>query len=448
MEKINIKLKVKKDFEEINALAIPLILNSITSMIIGLVDQAMVGRISIASFGAVGIVAPIINNIAGVLGMTSVAFNIIAARKKGQGKDYEFKSIFIAGIYLSIMLGTVFFILSLVLGNSCLEIIFGLRNDILNASNEYLRIFSLSVGLNMILFMVSAYLKIVKKTKYIFFANISASLLNLILDYLFIFGKFGLPKMGVKGAALASILALILNLIIYLFIIKNEIKIKYKNLNLKKNIREIIQISIPLMSQEVLEDTIFLIVINAILARVGSLEVAVYSLLSGLIGIALMPMYAYSSAALNLVSESWGKEEYEKIYKIPVLSLIMVLIFFLIISIGFLVFKSELIGLITNDSMLIKTAQSFVAAAILANIFNLSNTVYKSTLQGLREEKKVLRISVFVNSVCLGLMFILSLVFNIGLLGVYYGRFISFFISTIALYVIFKRKRFDNLYSN
>jgi len=102
-----------KEYTKINHMALPLILNNVSSMIIELCDQAMVGRTSLAAFGSVGLIATTINSITGVLGMTSVGFNIIGARLKG-GKDYNsLKNNFAANILISILAGLVFFLMIL-----------------------------------------------------------------------------------------------------------------------------------------------------------------------------------------------------------------------------------------------------------------------------------------------------------------------------------------------
>ena len=68
----------KKD--QLNQLALPLILSNVVSLVISLCDQAVMGHLSITSFAAVGIVAGFINSVTGVLGATSISFNILGAR--------------------------------------------------------------------------------------------------------------------------------------------------------------------------------------------------------------------------------------------------------------------------------------------------------------------------------------------------------------------------------
>lgn len=66
---------MRAKIKEINLIALPLLLQSITGLALGLVDQAMIGRISIEAFAAVGVIVALLYTITGILGSIAVAFN-------------------------------------------------------------------------------------------------------------------------------------------------------------------------------------------------------------------------------------------------------------------------------------------------------------------------------------------------------------------------------------
>lgn len=70
--------------KEINKIAIPLIFSSLTSVCMGIIDQAFVGHISVYAYAGVGLVCSCINSLVGVLGAFSIAFNICGSRIKGE----------------------------------------------------------------------------------------------------------------------------------------------------------------------------------------------------------------------------------------------------------------------------------------------------------------------------------------------------------------------------
>ncbi|OON97846.1 MAG: hypothetical protein ATN32_05220 [Candidatus Epulonipiscium fishelsonii] len=77
--------------KELNSIAIPLIIQSITGLCLGLIDQAMIGRISVISFGAIGIGISILSFLAGILGYISTSFNIKASRVLGKNNTTAIK---------------------------------------------------------------------------------------------------------------------------------------------------------------------------------------------------------------------------------------------------------------------------------------------------------------------------------------------------------------------
>lgn len=430
---LNLKNKFKK-FNDINNMAFFLICNSMTALMIGLVDQAMVGRISIFAYGAVGIVSLTLYSISGILGMIAVSFNILGSNSKGLKNDDELFNKFRITIVLNVFIGLIFYVLILIFKVPMLKIFFGLKGNILNEAVNYLNIFSISVGLNLILFVFSALFKILKQTKWIFYGAIVANISNLILDYIFIFGKLGFPRMGVTGAAIASVTALCINIIIFIYALKNTGILKLKINNCKVYIKQLIKISIPLMGQEFLEGTLFNISIIAIVSRIGVLEVAAYTLLFNIVNILLMPMYAYSSTSLNFVSELYVNKFQNNIKKIPIMCLKMSFLYYIFISIVCIVFKTTLLGLMTNEITVINFSAAYLVFAIFVQSFNFPHSIYKYSLQGISEERWVFKISLIINLISMAIIVCLVFIFKISFLGVYIGIGINYFLLSLLFY--------------
>ncbi|QUI23119.1 MATE family efflux transporter [Vallitalea pronyensis] len=422
---------------EINQMAIPMLFNSVIGMLIGLIDMAMIGRISLEAFGAVGLISSTINSITGVLGAISIAFNIAGARCKGQGNPCGLRDIFLTGSYLAWIIGLAFWVVCLYFGTPLLQYGYGLKGNILKESVNYLHVFSLSVGLNMLLFMHSALFKILNKTRYLFIGNITATITNVILNYILIFGKFGIEPMGVKGAGIGSVIALTLNLIIYVMIVQRHQFVSYGILSIKKFVavgRVLINDSFPLMGQEVLESTILVVCINAILSRIGVLEVSIYTFLLGMMNILLMPMYAYASTSLTFVSEHRGKRDYSKIMHIPRCALRLALRWCLSLGIGIWIFKYPLAHGLTNDTDLITHGINYLLMAIITYICTIPNTIYKYSLQGIGQEKWVFLNGMVINILGILLIYTLSNLINWGMLGVYMGLCVTYIVLSVRHY--------------
>ncbi|WP_105614105.1 MATE family efflux transporter [Vallitalea okinawensis] len=380
----------KNLIKEVLQMGLPLVLNTLTATIITLVDQAMVGHISIEAFGAVGLIGAVINSITGVLGMSAVAFNIQGAKLKGEKDEQGLNHLFWVSITISLLCGLTSFGICFIFGESIIEVLFGISETLLIKATSYLSIFSLSIGLNMLIFTFSAFLKIMNRTKYIFLGNLVASLCNLILDYILIFGKFGLEPLGVRGAGIASIVSISINLLIMIPAIKRTGIIQNACSSIKVflvYLKSLFHIAPALMAQELMEYTFFTIVLNRILASNGVVALSTYSLLFNVFSLQLMPMYAFGSVAMTKVSEH--RKDITLVKVIPKICLAISISIGLILGMLIVWQQNLILQLFTDDSSLVENASDYLILA--CSVYGLTNLqhIYQAGLQGIGDEKWV-----------------------------------------------------------
>ena len=296
---------------------------------------------------------------------------------------------------------------------------------------------SLYILIQLLLFNFSAYFKVIKNTKYILISSLSASILNILLDYIFIFGKLGFPQLGVTGAAMASIISLLLNLLIYILIAKKDIVLNISKFKKYWYIikQELID-SIPLMGQELLEGSIFVIFINAILARIGLIELTSYLLVSQFISIILMPMYMYGSATLTLVSENSEQTDFKLLKLIPKYSIKLSITIYILLSFILILFKNQVPKLITDNNSVINYSSNILVILLLINLLNPIQTIYKYALQAYSDSTFVLYSTAFINFVSLIVMSTLVFIFKVNINGLFIGFLINYI---LLIYVYIKR---------
>ena len=419
-------------FKEINKLAFPIIISSLSAIFINLIDEAIIGRLSINTFAGVNLVISIINSLIGVLGVVSVAFNILGSKNKlNQNK---LNSIFSTCIVISIIIGIIFFILTILFCKIILTSVFGLNGTALVEATTYIKIFSLTILLNLIIFVYSSVFKIFRKTTNILIVCLFINLLNSSLDFLLVFGEFGFPKLGAKGAAIGTVISLVLNIIIYHLLSKKHIQFTFKINDIKEFFLDVIKISLPIMGQEFFEDMIFVYGINIVITRLGVLELSTYSLLLNIFSFLLMPMFAYSTTSITLVSESFSEDNSKKCKDISIICSSCTLIIYIISILIILLLNTKLPSLFTDNNNLINSFMNYISICSFIQIFNIIENIYKSSLQAIGNEKWVLKNSIFINIVTLILIFIISK--NFGLFSIY----ILLGINYIYLSIIFFKK--------
>ncbi|MEG1424018.1 MAG: MATE family efflux transporter [Peptostreptococcaceae bacterium] len=418
----------------INKLAIPLMLNSISSTVINLCDQAMVGRTYLEGFASVSIIGSNVYSITGILGAISVAFNILGSKLKGKEDSEDLNNSLFFSLAISILIGCIFFALCLFWGGSILENCFNIHGNTLKDATIYLYILSLSLGINLVLFNISSYFKIINKTKYILYGNIISCILNILFDYILIFGKFGFVKLGIIGNAIGSVMSISICVGFYIFIIVKHNFINKTKVNILKTSKEILIISLPMICQELVESTIVVFMMNYILSEIGLMEVSVYNLLFSIINIALMPMYAYSQASLTIISEDIGANNIINISKTIRACTIRAIMFYVVICLIILIFRNSIPMIITNDNNLIINSSKYMFIIVIANIMNIPSCILKTSMQALGKEKIIFIYSSLISIFSTVLIYILVCILGYRLNGIYIGLMFNYLLLSVILF--------------
>ena len=392
-----------KLIREINSTAIPLILSTVTGTVMGMMDQAFVGHISVYAYGGVGLVASCINSLIGVLGAFSIVFNIRGSHRRGEGDQGSLNRLFGNFLLLSLMAGMALCLGFALFSRPVLELGFGLHGETLTEAENYLQIFSLTIPLNLLLFIYSSVFKIFRKTGIIFLVSLGANLLNILLDYGLIFGHLGLPEMGTRGAALGTVTALAVNLGFYAFLGKDYVRFSRKDLSLEK-MKQIFRFSLPFLGQETMEDILFVVGLNGIVARLGVTELAAYNLIAQFTNLILMPMFGYTAANTSLVSEWAGKGDRKQADKAGRYTFGLLCIWFAVFYMILVLGRTEFARLISPDTEVIALAAACMPLALLIQLLNYYGNVWKSSLQSLGWQNWTLRTAFIINLLVLGFM--------------------------------------------
>lgn len=109
-------MKNRKEFQELNRMAYPILLHYLLTSLFEILDQAIVGHYSVRGFAVVGIAASVVYGVTGALGMLSSAFHIIAAEKIGKQDERGFENAFAGSKILVILIGLTVVLVSILFG--------------------------------------------------------------------------------------------------------------------------------------------------------------------------------------------------------------------------------------------------------------------------------------------------------------------------------------------
>ena len=424
--------KVKNEYSKILIkMSLPILMNYLIMTLFEVIDKAIVGNYSTEGFAAIGVAANFIYLVTGALGVLSAAYNIIAAQFWGKNDKKQFNATFKTVTVITIVIGTLIIALSFVGGRLLFEKVYGLKNGILLLALDYFYIASVTVMMNF-----SVYFRNMKNTKISFYSTIVSTVINIAFDYALVYGRFGLPELGVKGAAIGSVIGLSGGILVYLIKFKADkekmIKIKAD----KEVAKRIIKLYIPLLAQDIVEGTIFTMILTSFISRMSVINIATYNLLETIIGAVALPMFALSSSAVTLaLQKSFSKDSKDTLRIINTAISISIL---MIVSLGniILLFPRVTMAIISKDNLVIDKAERVLLFAIIAVILKTFTVVYKSFLQGINNESFVFKSTVIISF--LSLFWIYALVRIYDLRGIYIGIAINNMIFSI---IYFKRIR-------
>lgn len=308
-----------KSFQkEFMKIAIPVALQGVLQSSFSMVDQIMVGQLGENSIAGIGLAGKFVSLYSVLLSAVAMAAGIMLAQFIGKKDEEEAGKIFYVNLGLSLLLAIVFAL-------SCLlapgEIMGIYTTDILtrNDAAAYLLIVSVGFLPRACSQLFSVLLRCRGAASVPLYATGMNAVLDTALSYILIFGKLGLPEMGVAGAAVGTVMAQIAEalviLISYWYIQKKEQWEMPFSLSLtSKRRRQYLEILIPILICEFfwsLGENVY----GVIYGRIGTRACAAMTLISPMVVLFMGLMGGVSQAAGILMGKRLGAKEYDLAYK-------------------------------------------------------------------------------------------------------------------------------------
>ncbi|RKX85153.1 MAG: hypothetical protein DRP57_04425 [Spirochaetes bacterium] len=307
---------LRKDLKSILKLGIPLLAGSLSGYFLQLADTIMVGRLGTESLAAIAI-AGIVTSIFFVLSWPiTVGTQTIVSRRYGK-ETVDDSLIPATGEVLlhSFMVAIFFGGISFFLAFFSKYLLGFLLKDpkLIELALSYINIIKWVFPVVGLYASMTGFLSAVNRTPVIMIASLSADFLNIFFNYILIFGKFGFPAMGIRGAALGTVLAQSVGFIyLVLYIVFSEKMRPYHVFNRNKLKPElmwgIVKFSFPVMVQNFFALSIILIY-ESIIGNIGALYLAVTHIVFSIFRINKTIVGGLARGAAILVGNSLGRNE-------------------------------------------------------------------------------------------------------------------------------------------
>lgn len=430
-------------------IAYPIILGSAIQNVIRFTDTAFLGHVSEIALGAAAIGSVFYMTFM-MLGIGyGVGGQIIVARRYGQNRLPEIgKTVEHAFYFLLLFSLLVIAILHLFLPEIFDALIASENIYTHGLDYTYIRIWGLIFAFTN--FTFRGFYVGIGKTKVITITTAAMAVANIILDYLLIFGNWGFPEMGVRGAALASVVA---ELAATLTFIGYTLKaIDYRRFHLfqfkkleNKLFKKVLNISLPVMMQNFLSFAGWLFFFLFV-EKMGEHPLAISNIIRSIYIIMLIPIMGYSFAANSLVSFTLGQGNPEEVVRVIRKSLIMCFVSVsLLVGIIFLI-PRPILSIFTDNQQLINDSLPVLYIISGTSFLIGLGFVLFNSVSGTGNTKAALIIEASIFVVYVIMTYLLAIEWDASIAGVWaveflYGGAISLSSFLFLKYYTWSKKR-------
>jgi len=353
----------------------------------------MVGAISTAALAAVGMSMQLMMVVNVLITLYSVGATALISRFIGQGRKRRASALLYALTLVAIFLS--FFVsLAGYFGSESLYVMMGTSADVVEQGALYFEILSLGFVLIFIDNLLFSALSAAGDTKSSLYIKIVSAALNAFLNYMLIFGNFGAPELGIEGAAYATIIAYLFNVVAYYILIKKmNARLDFLPLIRTKDIVRVYRVGWSAALERGISSLSFLLFVS-IIAAYGTAELAGYQVGLRIEGIAFMPGFGFAIAAMALVGQNLGKRHLDEAYEIGVISGRIAYVFMGSVGVVLISIPEYIVGFFTDDILTIAVASQYLILVGLAQIPLAIMFVYSAALRGAGATKTTLYISV------------------------------------------------------
>jgi putative MATE family efflux protein len=433
--------------QRILKLALPAIATQVSVTFVHIVDTVFIGRVGVLEIGAVGLMGNLFWNLNFIGEGLAVGLTACIARMIGAGRPESCSLFLRSGLLLVGALGLLLFPL-VHFSSRWIFAVIQMPGELYPAAGAYFDNLVPFLPAIYLLLAVSAAFRACGDTVTPMIVGIATNLLNVLLDWLLIFGNLGFPNMGVRGAALASGVSFSLGFLIMLLISLSRdwsparkgpvISLPY--------LARIVRIGIPASIERVTMSVSQIMVMALAVNRLGGYAVTSFQIVMRLASLSFMPGMGFSLAAATLSGQCLGSREPEMASRLVWRTVSYCAIVMGGICLIYFFFPDRLIGLFTGSERIRDLTRSALRIYAALAVFLAPAMVLGGGLRG-AGDTRVPMVIVFISrfGLRLPLGWLLGIRLEMGLAGVWLAMSSDFIFRAVLFGVRFARGKWKGI---
>lgn len=440
----SIKINPKGDLSRIFQLSWPVMIGMILQSLLGTVDMAFISSLGTGQAAA----ASLGNSAAGVIfvmsSLVSAGTIALIARSFGEGNLEQVKKFNSESILLTLIIGGLLSILCYVYNKDIIRLMFNPDPDTALMTSEYLSVIFLGTVFVFLNSTLRTNLQAIGDTRTPLYIFGLSNIINIILDYLFMFPL----GMGIKGAAIATVISTIfsflaINLILIKKLYSSNLKSFVSSLKLhwEDSIR-ILKIGFWACIQQVARPITGLLMFRLVLEVGGNTGTAAFGIGGQLFNYTFIFLVGLSTAISIMVGQSLGSGDVDGCDRVIREGIKLAAINMLIFALPYLVFPGAIMGAFIKDSAVIKEGVQYLRIVYIGLITVIYSTIYGGVFQGAGDTFPPM-ISALIANVAVKLIaaYYLSRVLIPGTNGIWAAIALSVVVEALILAIFFKQNK-------
>ncbi|MBD8069887.1 MATE family efflux transporter [Bacillus sp. PS06] len=405
------------------AITWPIFIETMLHLLMGNADTLMLSKYSDDAVAAVGVSNQILMLMGVLFGFIATGTSVLVSRSLGANSFKEASQIAVVSIVSNILVGLVIGV-ALVFFASDLISIMGVSSNLNSEATLYLQIVGGCIFLQSGIMTMGAILRSYRFTRDAMYVTLAMNGINIIGNYLFIFGMFGLPVLGVAGVAISTILSRFIGLAIIVIILYKRIRPtlpfsyvfkRFPHIEMKR----ILEIGIPSAgehlsfngSQLVITSFIVMLGTEAITTKVYAQNIGMFVLLFSI---------AIGQGNQIIIGHQIGAKQFDAAYKRCVHSLLIAIGITSVVGLILYLFSKPILTLFTDNEKIIATGSILLLLTALVEPGRSFNAIVIASLRAAGDVNFPVFIGILsMWGVSVPLAYILGIHFEFGLVGIW-----------------------------
>lgn len=433
------------------ALAAPMIVTNISFTVMQFVDRYMVSRLGTDALAAIlpaGIISFLPASFA-IGAATSVNTFVSQSMGRGNLRDcsaYCWQAIYMGLAYVAIVVALMW------PGAPYIFRLMGHEPAVANMEVTYLRIMLYAQLMAVFIWSSSQFFMGVHRPVITMYAAIVAQAVNILANYVLIFGKFGFPAMGIAGAGWGTFIGITLGAAIRMaMFLSSRIDKEYQSRRSLRvdfaKIRQLLKVGLPAGFSLMVHVAVWGIFLFWLVGLFGKEATAATSAVFSCINVSVMPVVGLATALTAAVGKSIGNKRYDLASKQTSICLKIGVLYMGLVGVCFFVFRDALMNFWSVDEKVVSVGINILICAAIFQVFDAATIIYSGALRGAGDTMWLAMIAICGSMLILGGggILLVTLAPQLGPLGPWIAATINIIVVGMANRLRFKSNRWTKI---